>query len=217
MLDLDSKYKQGCRKIQNIDYYYPPYLTYLLTFLLPFTSGELLEGFSMSNFHDIAKSYFERKELTVNYDNIIKNRLKDIDYLWDDLFEWLFEDNNLSLGYIEQIENPAPNRKYVTKFEYHILFRKEQEDQLSVIFDKNDLLPNEPIDKDKIKQLLIDNATELRLTRNVVKRIKDDEYVGTKLVKRAYNYYKGWDGINRYDYSKKTDCKILKGDIQEKE
>ncbi|HHX70184.1 MAG TPA: hypothetical protein GX708_19300 [Gallicola sp.] len=209
MLELDAKYRQGCRAIERIPFNYPPYLTYLLTFLLPFTSGNLLEGFSRSNFHDIAKSYFETNKLTDDYDRKIKFCLKEIDHLWGDIFKWLFEHKNLSLGYIEKIENPVFNRRYVNKFEYHIIFRKEQEEQLSIIFDENNILPNEPISENKIKELLIVNANKLRLTKDVIKRIKEDEYVGEKLVKRAFNYYINWDGTNRYDYSKRTNDTIL--------
>lgn len=202
ILELENQYSNGCRSIDVIPFNYPPYFTYLLAFMLPFTSGQLQEGRRRTNFHDIVKPYFEEKRITLNYDIQIRNRLREIDHLWNRIFEWLFEINNISLGYIEKIENPVDNRKYVSKFEYHIIFRKEQEDKLSVIFDNNNILPNEPLDESKIKQLLIDNARELHLTSDTVTKIRDNEYIGEKLVKRAYNYYKNWNGTNRYDYSK---------------
>jgi hypothetical protein len=200
--DLENRYSQGCRGVEKIPFNYPPYLTYLLAFMLPFTSGKLQEGFRMTNFHDIVKLYFENKQLTTNYDRQIKFRLNEIDHLWNKIFDWLFENNNFSLGYIEKIEHPVPNRRYVSKFEYHIVFRKEQEDKLSIIFDNNNILPNEPLGESKIKQLLIDNARELHLTSDTVTKIRNNEYLGEKLVKRAYNYYKNWDGTNRYNYLK---------------
>jgi len=203
ILDLENRYQKGLH-IDNIPFNYPPYFSYLLAFMLPFTSGQLPEGFRMTNFHDIVKVYFEGKQLTTNYERQIKFRLNEIDYLWNKLFDWLFETNNITLGYIEKIENPALNRKYVSKFEYHIIFRKEQEDKLSLIFDDNNVLPNEPIDEARIRQLLIDNAKELRLTADIVIKIRNNEYIGDKLVKRAFNYYKNWNGTNRYDYSKSS-------------
>jgi len=202
IIGLENRHSQGCRGIKSIPFNYPPYLTYLIVFMLPFTSGKLPEGFRMTNFHDIAKAYFESKQLTINYDRIIRNHLNQIDHLWNKIINWLFEENNFSLGTIETIDNPISTRKYVSKFEYHIIFRKEQEDKLSVIFDNNNILPNEPLDESKIKQLLIDNARELHLTSDTVSKIRDNEYIGEKLVKRAFNYYKNWDGTNRYDYSK---------------
>lgn len=204
IIGLENRYSEGCRGIESILFNYPPYLTYLIAFMLPFTSGKLPEGFRMSNFHDIAKAYFESKQLTINYDRIIRNHLHQIDHLWNKIINWLFEENNFSLGIIETIDNPVSTRKYVSKFEYHIIFRKEQEDKLSVIFDNNNILPNEPLDESKIKQLLIDNARELHLTSDTITKIRDNEYIGVKLVKRAFNYYKNWDGTNRYDYSKNT-------------
>jgi hypothetical protein len=204
ILDLEYQYSLGCRKIDNDAFNYPPYLSYILAFLLPFTSGQISEGFRMSNFHDIVKQYFESKQLTSNYVKEIKFRLVEIDHLWDSIFNWLFESNNLSLGYIERIDNPIANRKYVSKFEYHIIFRKEQEDKLSEIFDNNNILPNEPIDENKIKQLLIENAKDLHLTNDIVAKIRNDEYIGKKLVKRALKYYRNWNGTNKIDYSKTT-------------
>jgi hypothetical protein len=204
IVDLEDRYLKGCRRIEDVSFNYPPYLTYLLAFILPFTSGELQEGFRMTNFHDIVKTYFESKRLTEDYKRQIKLRLNEIDFLWTKIFDWLFEKKNLTLGYIEKIENPAPNRKYVSKFEYHIIFRKEQEDKLSIIFDNNNILPDEPIDESIIRQLLIDNANELRLTPDTINKISKDEYIGEKIVKRALNYYKNWDGTNKDDYSKSS-------------
>jgi len=210
ILELETHYSKGCRGVAQIPFNYPPYLTYLLSFILPFTSGTIPEGLRRDNFHRVVKKYFEDKELTKNYDGQIKNRLSEIDYLWDNIFNWLFESNNISLGYIEKIDNPKPNRRYVSKFEYHIVFRKEQEDKLSVIFDNNNILPNEPIDESKIRQLIVNNAAELRLSTDVVDKIKSREYIGEKLVKRAFNYYKNWDGTNRFDYSKNSDNSVIK-------
>ena len=207
IVDLEDRYIKGCRRIEDVSFDYPPFFTYLLAFILPFTSGQLQEGFRMTNFHDIVKTYFESRRLTADYKRQIKLRLNEIDYLWTKIFDWLFEKKNLTLGYIEKIENPAPNRKYVSKFEYHIIFRKEQEDKLSIIFDNNNILPNEPIDESTIRQLLVANARELRLTPDTINKITNNEYIGEKIVKRALNYYKNWDGTNKYDYSKSSSDK----------
>lgn len=202
ILDLENRYSQGCLGIDNIPFNYPPYLTYLLAFMLPFTSGDIITDLNINNFHTNAKKYFEEKNLCSNYKNQIEHKLKLIDHLWNKIINWLFEENNFSLGIIATIDNPVSTRKYVSKFEYHIIFRKEQEDKLSVIFDNNNILPNEPLDGSIIKQLLIDNARELRLTNDTITKIRTDEYIGKKLVKRALDYYKNWDGTNRYDYTK---------------
>lgn len=209
ILDLEKRYKRGLR-IDSISFDYPPYFSYIIAFMLPFTSGDKLDGVNENNFHSNVKDYFNKKNLCSDYDNQIKNKLKDIDHLWNKIIGWLFEENNLSLGIIETIDNPVSTRKYVSKFEYHIIFRKEQEEKLPVIFDNSNILPNEPIDESIIKQLLINNAKELRLSTETIKKIKDNEYIGEKLVKRAFNYYKDWDGTNRFDYSKNSDNSIIK-------
>ena len=165
ILSLEEKYRNGCRRIGDVDFHYPPYLTYLLAFILPFTSGAAIEDLNMNNFHDYVKEFFEKKELTNDYDRFIKNHLKDIDELWQKINHWLIEENKFSLGYIEEI-NPPDGRKYVGKFEYHILFRKEQEERLSMIFDEKDILPGDVISENEIRTLLVDNYKNVRLSLN---------------------------------------------------
>lgn len=209
ILDLDSRFRKEL-EIDGITFNYPPYFSYLIAFLLPFTSGATIEGVNINNFHKYVKTYFENKNLTSDYDKNIKNKLKDIDHLWDKIVYWLFEKNNFSLGIIETIDDPVQNRKYVSKFEYHILFRKEQEDKLSIIFDNNNILPNEPYDESKMRKLLIENSTELQLSKDTIDKIKKKKYIGEKLVKRALKYYQNWDGTNKYDYIKKSGETIRK-------
>jgi len=195
IIDLETRFVGGTRGIAGTSFNYPPYLSYLLAFILPFTSGDIQEGFSMSNFHGIAKNYFEEKRLTSNYNKFIRNQLKEIEYLWNKLNNWLIESNNFGLGYLEEINDPNPNRKYVSKYEYHILFRKEQEERLSKIFDDNNILPDDTITEGQIRNLLIENSSFLRLSTNTKDKIKQNDYIGDKIVKRALKYYKNWTGI----------------------
>ena len=195
ILTLEQKYRSGCRAIDTVELEYPPYLTYLLAFMLPFTSGITQDNFTISMFHGYVKNFFESKQLTENYDRIIKNHLADIDDLWLKINEWLIEENNFSLGYLEEIR-PTAIRKYVGKFEYHILFRKEQEERLSVVFDENDILPGSAISENEVRRILVNNYQRLKLSINTKNRINDPEdYIGRKILKRALSFYKNWTGI----------------------
>lgn len=195
ILDLEMRFVRGTCGIAGDPFNYPPYLSYLLAFILPFTSGDIQSGFSMNNFHGIAKKYFEGNRLTADYDKHISNHLKDIDYLWDKLNNWLIEKNDFSLGYIEEINDPNPSRKYVSKYEYHILFRKEQEERLSKVFDDNNIIPDNTITEEQIRNLLIENSSFLRLSINTKDKIKQNDYIGDKIVKRALKFYNNWTGI----------------------
>ena len=194
VLDLETKYSEGTRGIDGIQFDYPPYLTYLLAFILPFTSGVASEDFNMNNFHDYAKRFFEEKGLTENYDGIIKHNLYRIDFLWETIDKWLIDVHSFSLGYLEEI-NPPSTRRYVGKFEYHIMFRKEQEERLSKVFDENNILPGEVFEKDKIRELLYNQCNYLRLSANTIQKINNqDDYIGNKIVERVHRFYKNWDG-----------------------
>lgn len=196
ILTLEQKYRSGCRAIDAVELEYPPYLTYLLAFMLPFTSGIAQDNFTMGMFHGYVKNFFESKQLTENYDRIIRNHLADIDDLWIKINEWLIEENKLSLGYLEEIK-PIAIRRFVGKFEYHILFRKEQEECLSMLFDEKEILPGDGISENEIRNLLVNNYQRLKLSINTKNKIKEPEdYIGKKILKRALTFYKNWDGIN---------------------
>ena len=196
ILALEQKYLTRCTAIDGVDFEYPPYLSYILAFMLPFTSGNINEDFNMGNFHGYVKDFFETKQLTKNYDGIIHNHLTDIDYLWKRINDWLMDDKNFSLGILEEI-NPSAGRRFVGKFEYHILFRKEQEERLSMVFDQNEILPGESINEKVMRKLLVDNYRYLKLSLSTRNKIADgSDYIGSKILKRALTYYNNWEGTN---------------------
>jgi len=197
ILDLEEHFLAGTISVAGVPFTYPPYFSYLLAFILPFTSGEINDSFSMSNFHGVAKKYFEEKRLTKSYDNYIRLNLWRVDYLWSRLSDWLIEKNNFRFGYIEEINDPSPNRKYVSKYEYHILFRKEQEERLARIFEKNNILPDDAISEEQIKKLLLENSSYLKITKKTRDKINADDYIGDKIIKRAHRFYKNWTGANQ--------------------
>ena len=212
ILDLDQKSTSNILSTND----YPPYFSYLLAFMLPFTSGEIEGDFNLNNFHGRVKPFFEGKGFTKDYDKTIKYNLQQIDYLWNKISDWLMEDNNFDLGYLEKIE-PPHNRKYVQKFEYHILYSKEQEKKLSHVLADNNVLPGDVIDEKGIKKLLVDNNAYLKLSTNTVKKIQDDDYIGKKIIKRAFRFYQNWDGAvattgaqRRYSRNRLVLCLKLK-------
>ncbi len=195
ILDLEERFLTGTIAIAGVPFRYPPYFTYLLAFILPFTSGEVNVSFSMSNFHGVAKKYFEEKQLTKNYDKYILLNLRRIDFLWNKLNNWLIEELNFGLGYLEEL-NPPGNRAYVRKFEYHILFRKEQEERLAKVFEQNQILPDDIISEEQIKKLLIHNSTFLRISDRTKDKINKSDYIGDKIIKRAHRFYQKWTGAS---------------------
>ncbi len=197
IIDLEIKYLNGTISIEGIPLNYPPYLAYFIAFILPFTSGETIDGFNSNNFYGYLNSFFREKELKPYGYKFNSRKFKEIDKLWERINYWLIEEKKFQSGYLEEV-SPPEKRKYVGKFAYHILFRKEQEEKLSTIFDKEDLLPNEAIDQNRIKEILLRNADELHLKENTVKQIKNNDYFGELIVKRALKYYNNWDGTN-YD------------------
>lgn len=196
ILALEQKYLNGCRGIAAVDFEYPPYLSYILAFILPFTSGNKNEEFNMNNFHGYVKNFFEEKQFTNNYDGIIRNHLTEIDDLWLRINEWLVNEMNFSIGFLEEI-NPPSNKKFVGKFEYHILFRKEQEERLSKVFDENEILPGEAINQEEMRKLLVKKYQFLKLSTTTKNKIADvDDYIGGKILKRALTFYNNWEGTN---------------------
>jgi hypothetical protein len=196
ILLLEKKYNLVYKNIAGTEFNYPPFFTYLLIFMLPFTSNNENDEFNMNNFHGIVKVFFESKDLTTNYNSNIKNNLAEIDNLWNNIIAWLRDKNGFSIGYLEEI-NPNGNRKYVGKFEYHILFRRKHEERLSTIFDKNDILPGEVISFANMRNLLVENYHTIGLSNTTKNKISDvEDYIGHKIISRALNFYTEWTGVN---------------------
>jgi hypothetical protein len=196
IIKLQEKYLSGCRNVAGVEFNYPPYLTYILTFMLPFTSENEIEKCNINNFHQPAKEFFEKKNLTNNYSKLIENKIKLIESYWGKINNWLVEENNFSIGYLEEI-NPSGNRKYVGKYEYHVLFGRKQEERLTTVFDKNEVLPGELLNEETVRKLLVQNHSFLRLSTNTKDKIQNtNDYIGGKIVKRALTFYNNWDGTN---------------------
>jgi len=199
ILELENKYEHRTIAIEGIALNYPPYFTYFIAFILPFTSGEPIESFNTNNFYGYVNSFFKEKGLVIDEYNFGSSKFREIDNFWGKINNWLIEQSHFQLGYLEEIQ-PSPTRKYVGKFAYHILFRKEQEEKLSTIFDKEVLLPNESLSEKEIQQLLIKYSGELKISETTKQQIKKEDYFGKLIIKRALKYYNNWDGTN-YDNS----------------
>ena len=199
ILELENKYENSTKAIEGIPLNYPPYFTYFIAFILPFTSGEPIESFNTNNFYGYVNSFFKEKGLVLDEYNFGSSKFREIDNFWGKINNWLIEQSHFQLGYLEEIQ-PSPTRKYVGKFAYHILFRKEQEEKLSTIFDKEVLLPNESLSEKEIQQLLIKYSGELKISEATKQQIKKEDYFGELIIKRALKYYNNWDGTN-YDNS----------------
>jgi len=199
IIDLETKYIKGTISIEGIPFNYPPYFAYFIAFILPFTSGEAIEDFNSNNFYGYVNTFFKEKKIVSDDYSFGSIKFKELDNFWKKINNWLIEENNFQLGFLEEITTPE-TRKYVGKFAYHILFRKEQEEKLSTVFDEEDLLPNETIDKTRMAEMLLKYANELHLKGNTINQIKNYDYFGELIVKRALKYYNDWDGTN-YDNS----------------
>jgi len=199
ILELERKYNNRTKAIDGIPLNYPPYFTYFIAFILPFTSGDTIEGLNSNNFYDYVNTFFKEKGLISSNYIINSNKFKEIDNFWEKINYWLIEQNNFQLGYLEDI-HPPKTRKYVGKFAYYILFRKEQEEKLSTIFVKEDILPNEPLSEKDIKDLLTKYCRDLKISETTNQQIKNEDYFGKLIINRALKYYNNWDGTN-YDNS----------------
>jgi len=194
ILALDEKYKKGCRKIDGIDINYPPVFTYLIALLIPFSSGEVDKKLSAANFHRYVEKLFKEKELTDNYKNI-QEKLKSIDYLWDEINNWLIYEERETLGFLVKGFVPQTNREWISRYEYHILFRKDQEEHLSNVFDKYNISPGDLMSEDEMRELLVKNSRSLSFSDKTKKIIDNaDDAIGKKIVQRALTFLRNWDG-----------------------
>jgi|ERR1035437_1370427 hypothetical protein len=199
ILELNNLHLNHRESLEGIPIKFPSYLTYMLSLTLPFTSGKKAGDFRLNNFHDIAKEFFREKQLCFEYDRIVKHDLTRIDFLWQEISNYLINVQNFGFGFIENIEPPV-NYKFVGKYLHHVLFRREQEEKLTKVFDKENILPGDNLDRIKIKNLLINNKLFLNLKQTTVKAISEENsFVGKKIIDRVLIFYKNWDGTEYSD------------------
>ena len=198
-----EKWREKLIRIDGIPVEYPLYIGYLTLFVLPLTESNQLD-FRADAYYPRANNFLKKHRLPPMP---VQNEYYNWNFLWDDLFNWSFEEKNTELGYFEV--HPFKNERwvYVGKPLSQSIFPIQAQRQLPQFFETSGLVPGEEIECRKIRELLTTHGVRhLGLSSRVINAIRDPENeLGQSIISVVKKNFQEWTGItDQYDYDTET-------------
>lgn len=198
------KWQKRPIKIDGMPVEYPLYINYLALFVLPLTE---------INEPDLrADAYYPRIKSFLRKYNLpsmpTQNKHSNWNMLWNDLFNWSFEEKNTELGYFELHPFKKNERwVYVGIPLSQSIFPIHAVRQLPKFFEASGLVPGDEVDGSVLRKLLLMNGERhLGLPNRVLNAIRDSKNeLGQSIISLVKRNYQGWTGItDQYDSDTET-------------
>ncbi|HMN16791.1 MAG TPA: hypothetical protein PKD03_04195 [Ignavibacteriaceae bacterium] len=189
-------YYKSIKKLNPEKFPYPPYLAYLIVFIIPLTEEMQLN----------INSYYLRtnKFLIDNNLPILKPQNSNFNWnkIWEDLEYWSIYERNFEIGYFEIHDFINPNWVYVSKPLSQSFIKPSSVKRLPSLFFQNNILPNQNISNERIRQFLINCSRNIDINENLLIAIKKNDEIGQLLINIVKKFYEKWNG-EEITYSKK--------------
>ncbi len=186
--------KRALLRIDSVEIKYPPYLTYLVFFVLPLIEG--IDGtYSANNYYDRLNRFLKNNQIN---ENINTNDFRDnqINSLWEDLSNWANIKNNGDLGLFKIMPFTNKNWIYVGKVFSQCIFPPKAIKRLPELFSQAGMIPGSSYSPDAIrKSLSMYGSQTLLLSNNAFSAIqaKSNE-LGQSIIDIVSREYKKWKG-----------------------
>ncbi|SDJ58826.1 hypothetical protein SAMN04487898_103331 [Pedobacter sp. ok626] len=191
----------GFRTIESKPQQFPPYISYLVFTVLPLT--EVQGDYNSNNYYDRLAEFitvnqiFELTPGRVKKLQNLKNRLREIDCLWDELSQWANHRMNGQLGNFHVISFSHSTWKFVGKPFSQCVLPPKSLKQIPNFFYQSDLVPNTFYRDDIFKRLLLKNGVSLLgLKNSVVELIRKGEKdeIGRSVIGMVRAEFLKWTG-----------------------
>jgi hypothetical protein len=188
-------------RIKSIEIKYPPYISYLVFFVLPLIEG--VDGtYSANNYYDRLNRFLSTNHIneTIGTNDFRNNQ---INCLWDSLANWANVKNNGDLGLFNVI--PFTNRHwvYVGKVFSQCILPPKFLNRLPELFESIGLVPDtfyeDALLRDKIKC----SRTDL-IPQNTLDFLKKDDELSKSIIQTIQREYKKWTGETHEEIEKGT-------------
>tara|TARA_R110002050_G_scaffold85135_1_gene181721 strand:+ start:339 stop:3185 length:2847 start_codon:yes stop_codon:yes gene_type:complete len=198
-----DKWQENPVKIDNVPVKYPLYICYLTLFVLPLTENSQPD-LRVDAYYPRIKSFLKKYDLP---SMPTQNEYFNWNSLWEDLFDWSFEERNTELGYYEV--HPFQNERwvYVGKPLSQSIFPIHAIRQLPQFFETSGLVPGEEIDGATLRNLLLASGERhLGLPGRVLNAIRDSKNeLGHSIISVVKKNYQEWTGdTDLYDSDTET-------------
>lgn len=185
---LVLKYLDGI----SIDVLYPPYISYLVFFVLPLIENFEIVDRRANNYYSRLNDFLQNNQITENI-GTTDFRNNEINYLWEDLSNWANVKNNGDLGIFKVIPFSNSSWVYVGKVFSQCVLPPKFMNQLPQLFESIGLVPDTFYD-DKFLQEKIKNSRTDLIPKSTLDFLKKDDELSNSIIQTIQRQYKKWSG-----------------------
>ncbi len=183
--------KRQLLRINSIEIKHPPYITYLVFFVLPLIEG--LDGtYSANNYYDRLNRFLRTNGIneTIGTNDFRNNQINN---LWDDLANWANVKNNGDLGLFNVI--PFTNRHwvYVGKVFSQCVLPPKFLNRLPELFESIGLVPDTFYEDAFLRDKIKNSRTDL-IPQNTLDFLKKNDELSNSIIQTIQREYKKWTG-----------------------
>lgn len=178
------------RRIEGVEIKFPPYIGYLVFFVLPLIGAQ--DNYNSNNYYDRLDDFLTDNGISQN----LRNRLSEIENLWADLSNWANSINNGEIGYFRLRNFIHQNWIYVGKVFSQCVFPPKAIKRLPELFLQAGMIPDSNYSHTQIRKYLLDNVSILQLPNNTIDAIRRNETneLGQSIIETARKEYGKWTG-----------------------
>ncbi|TWI17209.1 hypothetical protein [Sphingobacterium siyangense] len=193
--------------IEDIPVLYPPYISYLIFFVLPLIEEVDDNRRSANNYYGRLNSFLQ--SLGINQ-NIGTNdfSINQINDLWENLAHWANVENNGDLGFFNVVPFTNKNWVYVGKIFSQCVLPPRILNRLPELFESIGLVPNFTYDTYSLQGMIISSSTTL-IPKNTLDFLKKYDELSRSIIQTILNNYKKWTG-ETHEEIEEQDGLILK-------
>lgn len=183
--------KRQLLRIDSIEIKYPPYIAYLVFFVLPLIEG--LDGtYSANNYYDRLNRFLRTNDIneTIGTNDFRNNQ---INCLWDSLANWANLKNNGDLGLFNVIPFTNRNWIYVGKVFSQCILPPKLLNRLPELFESIGLVPDTFYEDRFLKDKIKSSRTNL-IPKNTLDFLKKDDELSNSIIQTIQREYKKWTG-----------------------
>lgn len=178
-------------RINSIEIKYPPYISYLVFFILPLIEG--LDGtYSANNYYDRLNRFLRTNHIneTIGTNDFRSNQ---INSLWDSLSNWANVKNNGDLGLFNVI--PFTNRHwvYVGKVFSQCILPPKFLNRLPELFESIGLVPDTFYEDAFLRDKIKSSRTDL-IPQNTLDFLKKNDELSNSIIQTIQREYRKWTG-----------------------
>lgn len=183
--------KRQLLRIDSIEIKYPPYITYLVFFVLPLIEG--LDGtYSANNYYDRLNRLLRTNDIneTIGTNDFRNNQ---INCLWDGLAKWANVKNNGDLGLFNAIPFTNTHWVYVGKVFSQCVLPPKFFNRFPELFESIGLVPDTFYEDHFLKDKIKNSRTHL-IPKSTIDFLKKDDELSNSIIQTIQREYKKWTG-----------------------